>query len=151
MIAVAGSLLTLVALPGAAGQEADAPCDGPQNVAATATAEGNVVTWDVYSFAHAYEVWRATGDGPFVEIGATQGDHPETPGGDHDTDFLDEDVVAGETYTYQVRALATPPNVSEFCGSATVTAIPFFPGLASVVLASVAVLGAYGVQRRRTR
>lgn len=127
------------------------PCDGPQNVRVTATAAGNLVEWDAWPFARAYEVWRAVPGGEFEQIGVTSGANPDNPNstGTHDTDLLDEKVVPGQTYQYKVRALAPPPHVSAFCGTITVTAIPVFPTL---IAGAVSVIGGLGVSvwaRRR--
>lgn len=60
-----------------------------------------------------------------------------------ETSFLDTTSEPGVTYTYEVRT----DGVS--CGTAQVTAVPFFPGLVLGGLAMVGACGAYAALRRR--
>lgn len=147
-----GVFLLAVGLVAAAGASAqDVGCDGPQNVRATPLPDGNLVEWDRWSFARGYEIFRAVPGGEPEMIGFGGGHNSNNPNttGEHDTEFLDEDVVPGQTYVYTVRALAPPPHISDFCGSATVTTIPVFPTLLAGAAATLAGVAGYGLAGRR--
>jgi hypothetical protein len=141
LIVAAVMALSALAL-GAQAQGPDEPCDGPENVQATANPDGTIlVEW-------AYEVYRAVGDGPFEEIGQTSGHNPDVPGTDrgpedHDTSFLDTNTTVGETYRYQIQAFGPPPHLSDICGEVTVTAIPVFPTAVAAITGAGRALLAY--------
>lgn len=146
----AGLALLLFAVPATA-QDGDETCDGPRNVRATVQDDGIFIEWDEWSFARAYDVYRAEGEGEFVRIGGTSGDNPEDGETEpHETSFFDSDVEAGTSYTYQVQALGPPPHKSEICSPVTATAIPFFPTVAAASAAAAVGLAGYVALRRKT-
>jgi uncharacterized repeat protein (TIGR01451 family) len=66
----------------------------PSSVVATATTSSQVAVtwWPTYGEQPVYEVFRSTGNGPYVQVGSTLG-----------TTFYDNAVAANTVYLYQVR------------------------------------------------
>lgn len=146
LVPVALALLAL-SVPAAAEDEA---CDGPQDIRATVHEDGILVEWDEWTFARAYEVYRAEGNGEPEQVAVTSGDNPMDGQVDpHQTSYFDEDVEPGTTYTYHVQALAPPPDTSDVCGEVSATAIPVFPTPLVGMAAAAAGAGMYVVLRRR--
>lgn len=148
----AGLTLLLFAVPATA-QDGEETCDGPKNISATVQDDGILIEWDEWTFARAYDVYRAEGNGEFVVIGQTSGDNPNDGDANepHETSFFDSDVEAGASYTYKVQAYGPPPHMSDICGSVTATAIPVFPTIAAASAAAVVGLAGYVAVRRKNQ
>lgn len=113
-----------------------APC--PDDLSVTANDDGSVtLEWEDVDEAEGYNVYRAAGDGPFVFLDDTT-----------DTTYTDSTTANGVTYHYRVTS-TNGDFESEDCDDVTVTAVPFFPGLAVGALALVGSVGAYAALRRR--
>ncbi|HWG89712.1 MAG TPA: hypothetical protein VNZ52_02585 [Candidatus Thermoplasmatota archaeon] len=99
-----------------------------------------VVEWSAVSGATSYNVYRATGSGPFTFLANTPTNN-----------YTDAAVTVGETYRYMVRAVSAGGESvdSPIC---TVTAIPFFTTILVVGVALIGSLAIFlGLRHRRNR
>lgn len=140
--AIAAVLLT--AAPAAAQEDAEGPC-APDNVTATTTEEGILLTWNETEDAMSFQITR-TGGGEEVDYNVDGSE----------TSFLDTEVEAGVTYTYKVQAFVDQApsmpggtTLMDPCGEVEATAIPVFPTIVAAGLALVGGVGAYAGLRRR--
>jgi hypothetical protein len=95
------------------------------------------LAWNASADADSYHVYRATEDGEMTHVAEVNA-----------TSFTDTETEAQTTYTYEVTA-ANEAGEAEDCGTAEVTAIPFFGSPALVAMAAVGSVGAVGALRVR--
>lgn len=96
-----------------------------------------IVEWSKVGGVDSYNVYRSAAGGPFILVGTSE-----------DEEFVDNAVVPGVTYRYYVTSVkdSMESGPSPTC---TVTAIPFFPGVAGAAAAGAVVLVGYAAYRRR--
>jgi uncharacterized repeat protein (TIGR01451 family) len=98
----------------------------PGNVVATASSPAQVtVTWYRYDPQGVVEVFRATGNGPYSQVGSTLGGV-----------FYDNNVVPNTVYWYRARAVAgsviSPLSTPDFTTTAAFTDDPITAGITPV-------------------
>lgn len=109
----------------------------PQDLTCVAQ-EGRIrLTWEDVAQATSYNVYRAAGSGGFILLASTTMER-----------YDDTTAANGQTYRYRVTAVSAGGESapSEECTS---TAIPIFPSLLAGAIATVGVVGAFRVLRRR--
>lgn len=114
------------------------PCEGPENIDAFPEHEANAVNWSTVEDADNYTLYRSHEGGPFEEIAVTE-----------DTQFTDENVTVGDSYTYRVTATIDNEETA-YCDQATVTAIPDLGTVFAVGMASLTGIAGYATYRRRS-
>lgn len=110
----------------------------------SATAEEgpqNNLEWTEVDGAEAYQVYRQSpGSGGFQELALVDA---------NTTSFNDTAVEQGDSYRYQVTAIADGDE-SQVCNTAAVTAVPVFSSAMALASASVLGIAGYAVVRRRS-
>lgn len=113
------------------------PC-APE-VRATTSGDRILVQWGALPVSDSYNIYRAEGGGDLHFLASTDASTQR---------YLDADVEAGTAYTYDVRAVVGGDERPS-CGTATITAIPTFPGMAAAAAIAVSAL-VYMAARRRS-
>lgn len=122
--------------------ESEEPLPCPTDLQATALGNGNVqLTWTPAPGSDGSNLYRAVGDGGFEYV--------TTVGADVGT-YLDETTAEGTSYAYLVAALFGNEESAD-CAIVEVTAIPEFPTVLGIGLASAGGLLAIGLAGRRRK
>jgi hypothetical protein len=114
------------------------PC--PPTLLAIANQDATItVQWEPAPGSDATILYRAVGDGPFEFVDAFD---------NGTTQYVDTDTELHVTYTYTVTALFGDRE-SQDCPMVEATAIPFFPAMTGLLLATAFGVAAYAGIRRR--